>query len=108
MKKCDPRAFARCPHRKQCSDSPEHTSFYAGTECDYFNHQVINKPMTNADSIRAMSDEELAKFLCEFRSCDSDGHPCSGCKAESYCRPGHTGMEDWLQQPADGEEDNND
>ena len=62
---------------------------------------------TNADRIRSMSNEELSKFLCEFRSCDSDGYPCSGCKAESYCRPGHTGMEDWLQQPADGEEDNN-
>lgn len=62
---------------------------------------------THADRIRSMSNEELSKFLCEFRSCDSGGYPCSGCKAESYCRPGHTGMEDWLQQPADGEEDNN-
>ena len=59
------------------------------------------EPQTNADRIRAMSDEELAKFLCEFRSCDSDGHPCSGCKAERYCYAGHTGMEDWLQQPAE-------
>ena len=63
--KCDARAFARCPYKKQCSDSPEHTSFYEGTECDYFNQQVIHAPLTNADRIRAMSDEELAEFLAE-------------------------------------------
>ena len=83
MKKCDPRAFARCQYRKQCSDSPEHTSFYEGTECDYFNQQVINKPMTNADSIRAMSDEELAKLFYSVykRSC-IDFVNQSGIKAE--------------------------
>lgn len=63
MLKCDPRAFARCPYRKECSDSPEHTSFYEGTECDCFSQQVIHAPLTNADRIRAMSDEELAEQL---------------------------------------------
>lgn len=55
MLKCDPRAFARCPYRKQCSDSPEHTSFYAGTECDYFNQQVI-KMMRSYRSSSVNSD----------------------------------------------------
>ena len=64
----------------------------------------VPKSVTNADRIRSMSNEELSKFLCEFRSCDSDGYPCSGCKAESYCRAGHNGMEDWLQQPAEEED----
>lgn len=67
-------------------------------------HGVTADKPTNADRIRAMSDEELSKFLCEFRSCDSDGYPCSGCKAERYCYAGHTGMEDWLQQPAEEED----
>ena len=58
-------------------------------------------PKTNADRIRAMSDEGLAKFLCNFRSCDSSGHPCTGCKAEPNCYTGHNGMIDWLQQPAE-------
>lgn len=58
-------------------------------------------PMTNAGRIRSMDDHTLAEFLCDFRSCDSDGYPCSGCKAESYCRVGHNGMEDWLQMPAE-------
>ena len=108
MLKCAPKAFARCPYRKQCSDSPEHTSFYEGTECDYFNQQVINKPMTNADRIRAMSDEELAVFLddltCLCVDCnDHDGvnENCpiykQGCGR--YCEP--KDLMDWLQQPAE-------
>ena len=57
---------------------------------------------TNAQKIRGMSDEELAEFLCNFRTCDAaDEHPCIGCKAEQYCRVGHTGTIDWLQQPAE-------
>lgn len=55
----------------------------------------------HADRIRAMTDDELAKFLCDFRSCDSDGHPCNGCQAEPYCMVGHIGTIDWLQQPAE-------
>lgn len=55
---------------------------------------------TNADRIRSMSDEELAMFLCNFRSCNADEYICEGCKAEKYCRVGHEGTIDWLQQPA--------
>ena len=57
--------------------------------------------MTNADRIRNMSNEELAMFLCDFRSCDADEYICEGCKATQYCRAGHTGTIDWLQQPAE-------
>ena len=56
---------------------------------------------TNADRIRNMNDEELAMFLCDFRSCDADEYICEGCKAEKYCRAGHEGTIDWLQQPAE-------
>lgn len=102
MKKCAPRAFARCPYRKQCSDSPEHTLFYEGTECDYFNQQVINKPMTNADSIRAMSDEELAEFLAEeqYRIANTVFQTVGyGLEKQAiYAR-----RLDWLQQPYEGE-----
>ena len=55
---------------------------------------------SNADRIRSMSDEELAMFLCDFRSCDADEYICVGCKAAKYCRAGHVGTIDWLQQPA--------
>ena len=57
--------------------------------------------MTNADRIRNMSNEKLAMFLCDFRSCDADEYICEGCKATQYCRAGHTGTIDWLQQPAE-------
>ena len=108
MMKCDPRAFARCPYSKECSDSPEHTSFYKGTECDYFNQQVIHAPLTNADRIRAMSDEELAELLisadfcegceycdkvgiCRYYEAHPDGVLADGCKQAAR---------KWLQQPA--------
>lgn len=54
-------------------------------------------PMTNADKIRAMSDEELAAYLSDDDRCCPPKHPnchkyvnnCSGCHLE------------WLQQPAE-------
>lgn len=88
--------YCRICRNTTCSNHGKDIIFYGDTwECDY-----ISVP-TNADRIRAMSDEELAKFLCNFRSCDSSEHPCNGCKAEPHCHTGHTGMEDWLQQPAE-------
>ena len=56
------------------------------------------KPQTNADHIRAMSDEELAKFLqkADFY-CKGD---CEKCLRGTACIP----MLQWLKQPAkDGE-----
>lgn len=91
--KCDARAFARCPYKKQCSDSPEHTSFYEGTECDYFNQQVIHAPLTNADRIRAMSDEELLDFM---KKSVANAYMCKIMRTE----PMFLTLE-WLQQPAE-------
>ena len=71
---------------------------YYPARMDYPN---LCKPYSNADRIRSMSDEELAMFLCDFRSCDADEYICEGCKAAKYCRAGHTGTIDWLQQPAE-------
>ena len=62
-------------------------------------------PMTNADRIRAMSDEELAKWI-RGRSCR---HCCDMCMRSKNrtcaSRDGNciTGIIDWLQQPAEGE-----
>ena len=63
-----------------------------------------NKVFTNADRIRAMSDEELAEMLlsaCVYREF------CHGCIAEKdmpNC-PGEIlgKWEEWLKQPAEGE-----
>ena len=97
--KCDARAFARCPYKKQCGDSPEHTSFYEGTECDYFNQQVIHAPLTNVDRIRSMSDEELAKFIatpcqCEVRPKRDGFRECGNDLCLQY-------LLKWLRQPAE-------
>lgn len=63
MLKCDPRAFAQCPGHKYCGSCATDATFMEGSECDKFNQSVLSKPMTNADRIRAMSDEALAEFL---------------------------------------------
>ena len=50
-------------------------------------------PMTNADRIRAMSDEELCDFLMCDVICDQKMSPdCTDCEK---C------VLDWLQQPAE-------
>lgn len=65
------------------------------------------EPQTNADRIRAMSDEELAQAI--YRGISSDA--CDYCKENDHHCTGHTcqGKADaevileWLQQPAGGE-----
>ena len=59
--------------------------------------RVIGKPMTNADRIRAMNDEELAEFLWNFNLADV-----------STVKMGEFGphmfryrLKEWLQQPAE-------
>lgn len=60
----------------------EKCPFYDGSGGDY-----REAPMTNADRIRAMSDEELATLLCLT---------CWKMTEEKECL-------NWLQQPAEGE-----
>ena len=62
----------------------------------------VKKPQTNADRIRAMSDEELALQLIEYR--DDWGDYCThkGCydsKEEAL-----KAEIEWLKQPADGDD----
>lgn len=54
------------------------------------------KPQTNADRIRSMTDEELAKFFCGRLDCY--GGDCPG---KHLCRPGNNGLVEWLKQPAE-------
>lgn len=92
MKMCD-----RCPGAGGCLLN------YNGKACQ--NWRAKNAPdvvYTNADRIRAMSDEELAGFLCGVRSDNAGG--CDGCIAYDFCIVGHMGTIDWLQQPAEDED----
>ena len=54
----------------------------------------VRVPMTNADRIRAMTDEDLAYWImCPYDSpfCDGIEHNCIECTKE------------WLQQPTEGD-----
>lgn len=61
----------------------------------------VDKPMTNADRIRQMGDEELAEWVtlmvCKYRS-------CGNCPMSDWCTPGR-GIEEWLKAPADREDE---
>ena len=85
MLRCSPEAFAKCPTRHICGKIEEAT-FTEGSECDLFNQSVMNKPMTNADRIRAMSDGELEVFLIDV-CLEKDEFPFI------------TDWGKWLQQP---------
>ncbi|MBR4873654.1 MAG: hypothetical protein IKV00_07445 [Clostridia bacterium] len=55
--------------------------------------------MTNADKIRGMTDEELAKWLCihmDCHACEADKLGNGNCR--EYCRGI---LLDWLKQEAD-------
>lgn len=61
---------------------------------------TVKVPMTNADRIRAMSDDELAKFI----SIQSDDCLCSDNSKCDYHCGGDSCLKvllDWLQQPAE-------
>lgn len=62
MTRCSPEAFAKCPTRALCGRIQDAT-FTEGSECDLFNRSATDSPLTNADAIRCMSDEDLAEFL---------------------------------------------
>lgn len=77
MKKCDTRAFARCPYNKTCSPIKD-AVFPEGSDCDLFNQKVLSKPITNADRIRGMNDRELATYLYTITRACADRN-CGGC-----------------------------
>lgn len=61
----------------------------------------FKRPITNADRIRAMSDEELANWMCEW----FDGFGCVRyCPGGEFCNATDgksNGVKKWLQQPAE-------
>lgn len=65
------------------------------------NLPIRRNPLTNADRIRSMSDEELAEWLVSIIECD-DGCPCikeCGEKEEmGFCYPS---MIEWLRKEAE-------
>ena len=69
-------------------------------ECDQPETCKVYVPViTNADRIRAMSDEELAEFIdrCEMNDIDYAKTFCDLCNGQYECDQCRL---DWLQQPA--------
>ena len=79
--------------------------YFADCLATYEEYLGAEKPQTNADRIRAMSDEELAdNWMRDFIVC----HHCAyryECECDEYvtyekCREG---IVEWLKQPVGGE-----
>ena len=78
---------------------------YTCEECDGSGHVEVT--MTNADRIRAMTDEELALFVRAFINsshCPYDWKGCENCWLKELCNANaYNGELEWLQQPAEGD-----
>ena len=61
------------------------------------------KPQTNADRIRAMSDEEIAEHLIQYRD-DWGDYIASNGKMFNTFEEAKAETLRWLKQPADGED----
>ena len=59
-----------------------------------------HKQQTNADRIRAMSDEKLCDFLSQYKFCDICEEGCDACTYNGDC---DKRLLEWLKQPAEGE-----
>ena len=58
-------------------------------------------PMTNADKIRAVSDEELAEWLCRALDCGFCKSYLQDMSIYSCCENQVKGIFDWLQSPTE-------
>lgn len=76
-----------------------YSSYYIGYVFKWLEEcfEIVEAPMTNADRIRAMSDEELAKVMERVL-----GSPVTG-DCEKMSRDCNDCWLDWLQQPPKGE-----
>ena len=73
---------------------------YKVDECNHKDCPYRTEPITNAQKIRAMSDEELAEFIyrCEMSEIDYAKTFCDLCNGQYEC--GQCRL-DWLKQPAE-------
>lgn len=96
-----------CKHDKFAVDEMDGAQFHwCKKYYDSYDDSKANgceayEPKTNADKIRNMTDEELAKFFFEPNQefCRKCKYLCSDCDG-LYCEEA---MNEWLKQPAEGE-----
>ena len=85
---------------KGCNRACPYNTLY-GCKAEEYNATCPMKPKTNADRIRAMSDEELATLLSEL--CWS-GDDCYSCPLHGKSCGNTNGLSGWLgwaKQPAE-------
>ena len=102
MATCRTCAYLRKCIEKATKEGYEHNvDFDASSGCPNFGF----KSKTNADRIRAMSDEVLMQFLFNEVSNNTICSFCvptmrTKCKCDGHCK---NGILEWLKQPAEGE-----
>lgn len=75
---------------------------YKVDECDYKDCPYRTETITNAQKIRAMSDEELAAMLKDYKDCNKNCIISNGKRCYQICEEESVLLK-WLQQPAEGE-----
>ena len=60
-------------------------------------NRIVSKE-TNADRIRAMSDEELVEWMCSLMTAECCDQRCP---ARDICNLGDNGLVKWMKQPAE-------
>ena len=73
---------------------PAHIDREAWEPCGAY----VPKIVTNADRIRAMSDEELAEWMCSLMTAECCDQRCP---ARDICNLGDNGLVKWMKQPAE-------
>lgn len=89
---------------KGCKNCPAHdkcTVTYRGSSCAAlrwtYGIDIDPEIITNADRIRAMSDEELAEWICSIMTAECCDQRCP---ARDICNLGDNGLVKWMKQPA--------
>ena len=75
---------------------------YKVEECNHTDCPYRTEPITNADRIRSMSDEELASMLKNYKDCSKNCIISNGKHCYQICEEESVLLK-WLQQPAEGE-----
>lgn len=95
MKQCSEKAYAACNRPLRCNSRVK-AFFLPGSPCDEFNRSLERKT-TNGDRLRAMSDKELAEFLCGKIDCYPE--TCPGFELCNSHAVSANGIMKWLRMP---------
>ena len=81
-----------CKHDEFCWKDEYCEDCLAGNPPTRWEPADYYKPDTNIECIRNMTNEQLARFLCEFADCHA-------CPAMGECNGGHDAFLKWFEKP---------